>query len=61
MSRQNKLIPDSMRRTIEQAIEQAVNPKGMSVHDGMVKLPADYVQRLLTLALKYEQEINADK
>lgn len=61
MNRQNTLIPDSMRRTIEQAIHQAVNPTGMSVHDGMVRLPVDYVQRLLTLALKYEQEISNNK
>jgi hypothetical protein len=35
---------------IERAIHEALNPRGMSTHDGKVTLDASWVQRLLILA-----------
>jgi hypothetical protein len=41
-------LPSFIRRPIEEAIEAAVNPKGMSVHDGKIHgLASDKVAYLL--------------
>jgi hypothetical protein len=41
-------LPEFVRRPIEQAIERAVNPTGMSVHDGKIHgLASDKVSYLL--------------
>jgi hypothetical protein len=34
-------------RIIERAIESAENPSGMSTHDGMARVPACHLRRLL--------------
>jgi hypothetical protein len=39
-----------MRREIERAIDEAVNPKGVSTHSGMARINAATLQRLLAIA-----------
>jgi hypothetical protein len=39
-----------MRREIERAIDEAVNPKSMSTHSGMARINAATLQRLLAIA-----------
>jgi hypothetical protein len=36
-----------IRREVERAIDEAVNPKGMAVHNGMARIGADKLQYLL--------------
>ena len=43
-------IHSSMRREIERAIDEAVNPKGVSTHSGMARINAATLQRLLAIA-----------
>ncbi|WP_292041545.1 hypothetical protein [Massilia sp. UBA6681] len=43
-------LPKFMRSHIERAINEAENPKGMSLHDGMARLNVGYLRRLLILA-----------
>jgi hypothetical protein len=38
-----------MRKRIEQAMEDAMHPKGMSVHDGKVKVLASDLHRMLLI------------
>jgi hypothetical protein len=40
-------FPSFMRRRIEEAIDSAINPKGMSVHDGKATVYASDLQRML--------------
>lgn len=41
------LFPSFMRKRIEEAIDSAINPKGMSVHDGKATVYASDLQRML--------------
>lgn len=43
------LFPSFMRKRIEQAMEDAINPKGMSVHDGKAKVLASDLHRMLLI------------
>jgi hypothetical protein len=43
-------VHSSMRREIERAIDEAVNPKGMATHSGMARINASILQRLLAIA-----------
>ena len=40
-------FPSFMRKRIEQAMEDAIHPKGMSVHDGKAKVLASDLHRML--------------
>ena len=40
-------FPSFMRKRIEQAIEDAINPRGMSVHDGKARVLASDLHRML--------------
>ena len=40
-------FPSFMRKRIEQAMEDAINPKGMSVHDGKANVLASDLHRML--------------
>lgn len=40
-------LPGFIRREVERAIDDAINPKGMSVHDGKAIIGADKLQYLL--------------
>lgn len=40
-------FPSFMRKRIEQAMKDAINPKGMSVHDGKVKVLVSDLHRML--------------
>jgi hypothetical protein len=40
-------FPSFMRKRIEEAIDLAINPKGMSVHDGKATVYASDLQRML--------------
>jgi hypothetical protein len=40
-------FPSFMRKRIEQAMEDAINPRGMSVHDGKAKVLASDLHRML--------------
>lgn len=42
-------LPGFMRKRIEQACEDAEHPKGMSTHNGMARVHAADIRRLLTL------------
>ena len=43
------LLPEFIRKRIEQACEEALHPKGMSTHDGMARIHVSDVQRLLKI------------
>jgi hypothetical protein len=43
-------VPVFIRKRIERAIESAINPKGMSVHDGMARVHASDLKHLLAVA-----------
>ena len=40
-------LPDFIRRDVERAIEEAVHPKGMTVHDGIARIGADRLSIIL--------------
>jgi hypothetical protein len=40
-------LPDFIRREVERAIDDAINPNGMSVHDGKATIGADKLQYML--------------
>jgi len=42
-------IPSFMRKRIEEAIDLAINPKGMSVHDGKAAVYASDLQRMIAV------------
>jgi hypothetical protein len=42
-------FPSFMRKRIEQAIDLAINPKGMSVHDGKATVYASDLQRMIAV------------
>jgi len=42
-------FPSFMRRRIEEAIDLAINPKGMSVHDGKATVYASDLQRMIAV------------
>lgn len=42
---------------MEKAIQEAYHPKGMSVHDGMVKVPACHVDWLLKKIVSLEKDL----
>ena len=42
-------FPSFMRNRIEQAMEDAINPKGMSVHDGKARVLASDLHRMLLI------------
>jgi hypothetical protein len=41
---------DYIVRTVERAIKEATQPQGMGLHDGMARIPASILSRLLKLA-----------
>lgn len=43
------LLPEFIRVRVEQAVEDAIHPKGMSTHNGMARVQAADVQRLLAV------------
>jgi len=43
------LFPSFMRKRIEEAIDSAINPKGMSVHDGKATVYASDLQRMIAV------------
>ena len=43
-------IHSSMRREIERAIDEAVNPSYMAVHSGIARIDSSYLRRLLAIA-----------
>lgn len=47
MSDNTKALPTFLRKEIERAIDEALHPKGMSTHDGKVRIGADRLQYLL--------------
>jgi hypothetical protein len=42
-------FPSFMRKRIEEAIDNAINPKGMSVHDGKATVYASDLQRMIAV------------
>jgi hypothetical protein len=42
-------FPSFMRKRIEEAIDLAINPKGMSVHDGKAMVYASDLQRMIAV------------
>jgi hypothetical protein len=42
-------FPSFMRKRIEEAIDLAINPKGMSVHDGKATVYASDLQRMIAV------------
>jgi hypothetical protein len=42
-------IPEFIRRRVERAIDDAVNPKGMSVHNGMAQVHSSDLSYMLKL------------
>jgi|694.fasta_scaffold30562_11 hypothetical protein len=42
-------FPSFMRKRIEEAIDSAINPKGMSVHDGKATVYASDLQRMIAV------------
>ena len=42
-----KMLPEFIRRDVERAIEAAIHPKGMNVHDGKALIAADRLQYML--------------
>ena len=54
-------FPSFMRKRIEQALTDAINPKGMSVHDGKVKVLVSDLHRMLLVidsTLQHKEEKN---
>ena len=47
MTDTKSLLPTFLRKRIEMACDNAENPKGMSVHDGMARIHAADIRRLL--------------
>lgn len=43
-------LPEFLVRKVEQAIADATNPKGMGLHDGMARIEASLLARLLKAA-----------
>ncbi len=43
------LFPSFMRKRIEQAMEDAINPRGMSVHDGKARVLASDLHRMILI------------
>lgn len=40
-------LPNFIRRDVERAIQEAVHPKGMAVHDGIARIGADRLSIML--------------
>jgi len=51
-------MSDYVVKVVTAAIEQALNPKGMSVHDGKVKLNISHAQALLRELIAAEQKLS---
>lgn len=45
----NQLLIQSHRRVLSQAIDDALNPSGMSTHDGKARVPVWLLQRMLAI------------
>ena len=43
----SSLFPEFMRKRVEQEIEDAIHPKGMSTHNGRTRILAADAQRML--------------
>ena len=43
-------------KLVERSIDEALHPKGMSTHDGMVKLSANHIQHILAVSRQLERE-----
>jgi len=54
-------FPSFMRRRIEEAIGSAINPKGMSVHDGKATVYASDLQRMLLVVDLAAQQLAKPK
>ena len=53
---QGSAIPSFMQHEIDQAIESALHPKGMSVHDGKVVIQVTTLQYLMRMIAPKVQE-----
>jgi hypothetical protein len=54
-------LPDFIRRRIEEAIRVAVNPPGMSVHDGKARVHSSDLSYMLHLIDYYEKTNGVNK